>query len=276
MDYAEKLALATRVADLTVRPFAKSLPADRPPPPAAMLARIEEMTDRRRALMAKLYAERLSEEQLLVLEAHHNSEVARSIAAEMPRIVAEVQKQFTELWGSGESRHNVAFDAQSGSKVAAIVRAGPPLGEQQQAAVKHLLDEERLVETTHAQLIRNYLQTVEAGATGAALSRFYTPEAEQIEQPNRLNPIGGRSDLATLLARAEKGKQLLSAQRYDVVSLVAEGHHVATEVLWTGTLAVPLGSLAAGAEMRAHIAMFFEMKNGLIHRQRNYDCFEAW
>lgn len=137
-------------------------------------------------------------------------------------------------------------------------------------------DRPRSDESAHAQLIRDYLEAVTAGATGAQLARFYTPDAEQVEQPNRLNPAGGRSDLATLLARAGKGKQLLSSQRYDIVSLVAERQRVATEVQWSGTLAMPVGNLAAGAQMRAHIAMFFEMKDGLIHRQRNYDCFEPF
>jgi hypothetical protein len=41
-------------------------------------------------------------------------------------------------------------------------------------------------------------------------------------------------------------------------------------------LAVPLGELAAGASMRAHFAMFFELEDGRIRRQRNYDCFEPW
>jgi ketosteroid isomerase-like protein len=37
-----------------------------------------------------------------------------------------------------------------------------------------------------------------------------------------------------------------------------------------------LGTLAEGAEMKAHFAMFFEFREGKIRLQRNYDCFEAW
>ncbi|MBV9480089.1 MAG: hypothetical protein JO249_04970 [Acidobacteria bacterium] len=51
---------------------------------------------------------------------------------------------------------------------------------------------------------------------------------------------------------------------------------VALEVLWVGKLAVSFGTLAAGSEMRAHSAMFFEFKEGKIVSQRNYDCFESW
>src|SRR5690606_27559288 len=109
MEYVEKLALATRVAELTIRPFADTLPPDRPPPSAPALARFEEMTNRRRALMAKLYAERLSIEQLHSLEAHHASEHARAVTALLPAIHAEMSRQFSELWGDGKPVHNVVF-----------------------------------------------------------------------------------------------------------------------------------------------------------------------
>ena len=51
---------------------------------------------------------------------------------------------------------------------------------------------------------------------------------------------------------------------------------VALEVLWTGTMAVPFGTLAVGDKMRAHFAVFIELRDGKIVAQRNYDCFEPW
>jgi hypothetical protein len=51
---------------------------------------------------------------------------------------------------------------------------------------------------------------------------------------------------------------------------------VAIEAIWTGTLAIGLGSLKPGDKMRARFAQFFEFRDGLIVRQRNYDCFEPW
>jgi hypothetical protein len=44
----------------------------------------------------------------------------------------------------------------------------------------------------------------------------------------------------------------------------------------TGTLAVPLGSIPAGGEMRARFAMFCEFKGGENRRARNHDCFDPW
>jgi hypothetical protein len=39
-------------------------------------------------------------------------------------------------------------------------------------------------------------------------------------------------------------------------------------------LAIPIGSLTPGCEMRAHFAVILEIENERIRRQRNYDCFE--
>src|SRR5690606_24669715 len=97
------------------------------------------------------------------------------------------------------------------------------------------------------------------GAVGDALRPFFTEDALQIELPNRLNPAGGQSDLETLLRRSEQGRNLLRSQTYDVRSIVARDEQVAVEALWTGTLAVPLGTLPAGSTMKAHFAMFFEL-----------------
>jgi ketosteroid isomerase-like protein len=132
------------------------------------------------------------------------------------------------------------------------------------------------LETANLATIRAYLQALEGGATGEALSKFFTPDVKQVELPNRLNPSGGSSDLATMLRRAEQGQKLLCSQRFEVQSELAQAHRVAVEARWSGTLAVSLGSLAAGATMAAHLAMFFELTEGRICAQRNYDCFEPW
>lgn len=132
------------------------------------------------------------------------------------------------------------------------------------------------IETTNLATVRRYLAALEAGAVGDELARFFTADAVQIELPNKLNPSGGRSDLAALRKRAEQGQKVLQRQSYEVVSEVVQGDRVAVEALWTGVLAIPLGTLPAGARMKAHFAMFFEIQEGRISVQRNYDCFEPW
>jgi ketosteroid isomerase-like protein len=132
------------------------------------------------------------------------------------------------------------------------------------------------VEQANLQRIRDYLAAVEAGATGDALAAFYADDAVQVELPNRLNPNGGRSDLARMLQRAEQGRHLLRSQRYEIMSETARDHRVVIEAVWTGVLAIDVGTLAAGATMRAHFAIVFELVDGRIRHQRNYDCFEPW
>jgi len=131
-------------------------------------------------------------------------------------------------------------------------------------------------ESANIETIRAYVAALADGAAGDALRPFFTDDALQIELPNRLNPAGGQSDLETLLRRSEQGRHLLQSQTYDIRSIVARDNQLAVEALWTGTLAVPLGTLAAGSTIKAHFAMFFELESNRIRRQRNYDCFEPW
>ena len=123
-------------------------------------------------------------------------------------------------------------------------------------------------------LTRRYLDAIEAD--GGDPLAFYDPAVVQVEHPNRFLPGGATRDLAAIREAAERGRRVLTGQRYEVRSAVASGDRVALEVLWTGTLAVPVGTIPAGGEMRAHFAMFLEFRDGLIVRQHNYDCFEAF
>ena len=120
---------------------------------------------------------------------------------------------------------------------------------------------------------RAYLAALEQGDVGESLRRFLAPDFEQVEFPNALNPRGQRSDLASAIERSLRGKQIMRSQRYAISNVVANGDHVAVELEWTGVLGVPVGSLPAGGEMRAHFAIVLELRDGKIVRQRNYDCF---
>ena len=130
-------------------------------------------------------------------------------------------------------------------------------------------------EQGNLDLVRAYLSALQRGHAGESLRGFLAENVRQIEMPNRLNPSGKESDLATMLKRSEQGLTVLREQRYEIVSEIAQGNRAAVEARWTGVLAIPLGTLEAGAEMKAHFAMFFEFADGKIVLQRNYDCFEA-
>jgi ketosteroid isomerase-like protein len=132
------------------------------------------------------------------------------------------------------------------------------------------------VEAMNVTTVRAYLAVLEAGVVGEALARFLTADAAHVELPNRFKPNGDRSDLAKVLARAEQGQKLMQRQSYEIKSLIAQDTSVAVEVLWTGILAAPLGSLPAGGAMKAHSALFFQLVDGRIAEVRSYDCFEPW
>ncbi len=123
---------------------------------------------------------------------------------------------------------------------------------------------------------KRYFAALERGATGDELAAFYTPDAVQLELPNRLMPQGARRDLAGLLEAAERGKRAMSAQRFEILHAVVQGDQVALEIQWTGMLAVAFAALPVGAEMRARFAVFLELRDGRIALQRNYDCFDPW
>ena len=122
---------------------------------------------------------------------------------------------------------------------------------------------------------RQYLRAIENRAIAASTDLFSSDIV--VEQfPNRIYPNGSRAGLAEMLQGAEKGKKLLSRETYQITNEVTNGNTVALEVLWTGTLAVPFGTLKEGSAMRAHFATFLEFRDGKIVAQRNYDCFDPW
>ena len=127
-----------------------------------------------------------------------------------------------------------------------------------------------------ADHVRAALAALERMETGDQLAAYYHPDVAQIELPNQLVPTGATRDRAALLEGAARGRAIMARQSYEVQRIFEVGYTVIAEVKWTGVLSVPLGRLAAGDAMVAHFACFFELRDGLIWRQRNYDCFEPF
>ncbi|MNL63318.1 hypothetical protein D3C87_1874470 [compost metagenome] len=72
------------------------------------------------------------------------------------------------------------------------------------------------------------------------------------------------------------GKKLLASQKYEIQHSYESGDTLVTEVIWNAEVAVNAGSLKAGQHMKAYFCCIFQFKDGLIYRQRNYDCFERF
>jgi ketosteroid isomerase-like protein len=126
------------------------------------------------------------------------------------------------------------------------------------------------------QIAKDFILAVETRKSAEDVARFYHDDVVQTEFPNAITKTTAVRKIDDLRNASQKGKQVLSKEKYKIVHAHKDGNTVIIEAVWTGTLAVPLGKLAAGDEMKAYFAQFFEFKEGKIFRQRNYDCFEPF
>jgi ketosteroid isomerase-like protein len=131
------------------------------------------------------------------------------------------------------------------------------------------------ISSSNLESVRRYLKAIEDGDF-SPIRELFAPDASMVQFPNRIYPQGLSASVSQMSEAFEKGRKLLASQTYKIKNELVNGDSVAVEVLWIGKLAVPFGSMAAGSEMRAHSAMFFEFKEGKIVSQKNYDCFVPW
>jgi ketosteroid isomerase-like protein len=130
-------------------------------------------------------------------------------------------------------------------------------------------------EAENLERARQFMAAMEQRNVERKLS-FFAADVVQQEFPNRVVAHGATRDLAALREGAERGQELLTAERYEILNAIASGDQVALEVQWSGTLTVPFGKVPAGGQLRARLAIFLEFRDGKIVRQRNYDCYEPW
>lgn len=122
---------------------------------------------------------------------------------------------------------------------------------------------------------KRYLRAIESGAGGDEIVQFFAPEAIVEIYPSLYFPHATKSDLAGVRASADRGRQVMASQKYEIKNELTSSDQVVFEVDWTGILAVPFQNIPKGGQMRAHFAMFLQFKDGKILAQRNYDCYEA-
>ena len=159
----------------------------------------------------------------------------------------------------------------------------PKRAGQKDVRYTHLLSGEPMIEEGHDEprsinthIAKAYLAAIGDDVSFEELAKFFAEDVVQHEYPNQLVKAGATRSLADLRAAAERGKSVVAWQRYEVRNAVESGDWVALEVTWTAALKVPVGSLAAGGEMKANFGVFLEFRNGKIVRQNNYDCFEPF
>lgn len=127
---------------------------------------------------------------------------------------------------------------------------------------------------THLHRVRALLAAIEAGAPAAEVAAHFHPDAEQVELPSLVRPTGHRRGLAELLDGYRAGAGFLARQSYTVENVVDDGERLAVQLRWEATTALAAAGLPAGAELVAHVAVFYEFRDGLVLRQSSYDCYE--
>lgn len=102
------------------------------------------------------------------------------------------------------------------------------------------------------------------------------PHIEQTEYPNLLTAQLTVSDRETLFKRMPNGAKLLASQNYDIQRAYELEDTVITEVVWTAVVGADVGPFKTGQPLKAYFCCVFDFQDGLIYRQRNYDCFERF
>ena len=102
------------------------------------------------------------------------------------------------------------------------------------------------------------------------------PDIEQTEYPNLLTAQLTVSDWQTLFQRMPGGAKLLASQNYDIQRAYELEDTLITEVVWTAEVGADVGPFKTGQPLKAYFCCVFEFQDGLIYRQRNYDCFERF
>ncbi len=126
------------------------------------------------------------------------------------------------------------------------------------------------------EIAKQFVHAIEEGKTGEELNEFYDGDILQTEYPNALTKNLTTRDLNELKVSSLKGQKVISRQTFEIINSFVSGNTVILEVVWNGTLLIPIGKMPSGGQMKAYFAQFFEFSNGKIIRQRNYDCFEPF
>src|SRR6201991_1804402 len=101
-------------------------------------------------------------------------------------------------------------------------------------------------------LLLDLYAAISAGATNEGLTKFWHPEAEQVEYPSLMRPMGHRRSLEEMREGAELGARMIRHQVFDVHHVVEQGDHVAVQLTWTAVLAIDVGGLSAGSRLVSH------------------------
>lgn len=126
------------------------------------------------------------------------------------------------------------------------------------------------------ELTCDFLKSIENRTLDLNIQKFYHPDVVQVEYPNALTKVVTKRQIKMIEEGIASGRRVLEKESYELIKYYEIDDIVIIEVIWKGILAVPIGSLKIGDEMKAYFAQIYEFKDDRIYRQRNYDCFEPF
>lgn len=121
-------------------------------------------------------------------------------------------------------------------------------------------------------VVRRFINLVASGSEG--VEALTAPDLNVVTHPNLFAPNGHVRSHAESAAARQAGKQIAPAQTWDIRTIEeTSSGRVTVRVTWSTTLAAAAGPYAAGTQLRAELAQFFELRGGLISRIETFDCY---
>jgi len=119
---------------------------------------------------------------------------------------------------------------------------------------------------------RNYIDALNARADAEAIASFYTSDAVQEELPNRWTPGGAHRNLEGIKRARQRGLIATTSERYELTGATGGGSQVALELVWSGHAFEGASVIPQGRRLEARFALFLTYRDGLIVRERRYQC----
>ncbi|MEO8360053.1 MAG: nuclear transport factor 2 family protein [Vicinamibacteria bacterium] len=119
---------------------------------------------------------------------------------------------------------------------------------------------------------RSLLEALSGRADAETIGAFYAEDVIQQEFPHPLLPDGAARDRDGLIEVRQRGLAMFTSERYELRGATGGGSQVAMEVHWTAVVRKAGGGFREGQTVEARLAFFLKYQDGLIVRQRIYDC----
>jgi ketosteroid isomerase-like protein len=126
-------------------------------------------------------------------------------------------------------------------------------------------------------VVRRYYEIVsDLESSEEDLRAILHPDVQIHEYPNAISPRGSVRNREEAISAFLAGKELLSAQEFDVHEAFSSADRVAVRATWRATLATGVGSIPAGRELVAHVAALLTVRDGKIRRHETFDCYDPF